>query len=183
MAESYVIGVDFGSDSVRVLIVNTETGENVGQGVACYPRWKAGLYQHPEHSIFRQHPLDYLESLEKCITTALAELTEEQKDHVIGIGVDTTGSTPVPVDKNGTPLALLDEFAENENAMFFLWKDHAAAAEADEINKLFRNNSENDYTKYQGDYSAEWYWAKILYAVRHDEAIRQAAYTWEEHCD
>ena len=66
---------------------------------------------------------------------------------------------------------------------FFLWKDHAAAAEADEINKLFRNNSENDYTKYQGDYSAEWYWAKILYAVRHDEAIRQAAYTWEEHCD
>ena len=97
--------------------------------------------------------------------------------------MDTTGSTPVPVDKNGTPLALLDEFAENENAMFFLWKDHAAAAEADEINKLFRNNSENDYTKYQGDYSAEWYWAKILYAVRHDEAIRQAAYTWEEHCD
>lgn len=183
MAESYVIGVDFGSDSVRALIVNTETGENVGQGVACYPRWKAGLYQHPEYSIFRQHPLDYLESLEKCITTALAELTEEQKDHVIGIGVDTTGSTPVPVDKNGTPLALLDEFAENENAMFFLWKDHAAAAEADEINKLFRNNSENDYTKYQGVYSAEWYWAKILYAVRHDEAIRQAAYTWEEHCD
>ena len=103
MAESYVIGVDFGSDSVRALIVNTETGENVGQGVACYPRWKAGLYQHPEYSIFRQHPLDYLESLEKCITTALAELTEEQKDHVIGIGVDTTGSTPVPVDKNGTP--------------------------------------------------------------------------------
>ena len=100
MAESYVIGVDFGSDSVRALIVNTETGENVGQGVACYPRWKAGLYQHPEYSIFRQHPLDYLESLEKCITTALAELTEEQKDHVIGIGVDTTGSTPVPVDKN-----------------------------------------------------------------------------------
>ena len=66
MAESYVIGVDFGSDSVRALIVNTETGENVGQGVACYPRWKAGLYQHPEYSIFRQHPLDYLESLEKC---------------------------------------------------------------------------------------------------------------------
>lgn len=96
MTESYVIGVDFGSDSVRALIVNTETGENVGQGVACYPRWKAGLYQHPEYSIFRQHPLDYLESLEKCITTALAELTEEQKDHVIGIGVDTTGSTPVP---------------------------------------------------------------------------------------
>lgn len=183
MAESYVIGVDFGSDSVRALVVNTETGENIGQGVAYYPRWKAGLYQHPELSIFRQHPLDYLESLEQCIKGALTGFTEEQKNHIIGIGVDTTGSTPVPVDRNGTPLALLHEFSENENAMFFLWKDHAAAAEADEINNLFRNNSENDYTKYQGDYSAEWYWAKILYAVRHDPSIREAAYTWEEHCD
>ena len=183
MAESYVIGVDFGSDSVRALVVNTETGENIGQGVAYYPRWKAGLYQHPELSIFRQHPLDYLESLEQCIKGALTDFTEEQKNHIIGIGVDTTGSTPVPVDRNGTPLALLHEFSENENAMFFLWKDHAAAAEADEINNLFRNNSENDYTKYQGDYSAEWYWAKILYAVRHDPSIREAAYTWEEHCD
>ena len=183
MAESYVIGVDFGSDSVRALVVNTETGENIGQGVAYYPRWKAGLYQHPELSIFRQHPLDYLESLEQCIKGALTDFTEEQKNHIIGIGVDTTGSTPVPVDRNGTPLALLHEFSENENAMFFLWKDHAAAAEADEINNLFSNNSENDYTKYQGDYSAEWYWAKILYAVRHDPSIREAAYTWEEHCD
>lgn len=183
MAESYVIGVDFGSDSVRALIVNTETGENIGQGVAYYPRWKAGLYQHPEVSIFRQHPLDYLESLEECIKKALADLPDEQKEHIIGIGVDTTGSTPVPVDRNGTPLALSEEFAENENAMFFLWKDHAAASEADEINKLFRNNNESDYTKYQGDYSAEWYWAKILYAVRHDSSIRETAYTWEEHCD
>lgn len=183
MAESYVIGVDFGSDSVRALIVNTETGENIGQGVAYYPRWKAGLYQHPEVSIFRQHPLDYLESLEECIKKALADLPDEQKEHIIGIGVDATGSTPVPVDRNGTPLALSEEFAENENAMFFLWKDHAAASEADEINKLFRNNNESDYTKYQGDYSAEWYWAKILYAVRHDSSIRETAYTWEEHCD
>lgn len=183
MAENYVIGVDFGSDSVRALVVNTETGENMGQGVAYYPRWKAGLYQHPEISIFRQHPLDYLESLENCIKEALTNITEEQKKNIIGIGVDTTGSTPVPVDRNGTPLALLDKFADNENAMFFLWKDHTAASEADEINKLFRDNSENDYTKYQGDYSAEWYWAKILYAVRHDSSIREAAYTWEEHCD
>ena len=183
MAESYVIGVDFGSDSVRALVVNTETGENIGQGVAYYSRWKAGLYQHPELSIFRQHPLDYLESLEACIKKALTDITEKQKNHIIGIGVDTTGSTPVPVDKDGTPLALLDEFSENENAMFFLWKDHSAAAEADEINRLFRNNSENDYTKYQGDYSAEWYWAKILYAVRNDASVREAAYTWEEHCD
>ena len=71
MAESYVIGVDFGSDSVRALAVNTETGENIGQGVAYYPRWKAGLYQHPELSIFRQHPLDYLESLEQCIKRSI----------------------------------------------------------------------------------------------------------------
>lgn len=183
MAESYVIGVDFGSDSVRALVVNTETGENIGQGVAYYPRWKAGLYQHPELSIFRQHPLDYLESLEQCIKGALTDFTEEQKNHIIGIGVDTTGSTPVPVDRNGTPLALLHDPSTERTWHFHSQKIHAAAAEADEINNLFRNNSENDYTKYQGDYSAEWYWAKILYAVRHDPSIREAAYTWEEHCD
>ncbi|MDO4475655.1 MAG: ribulokinase [Lachnospiraceae bacterium] len=184
MSERYVIGVDFGSDSVRALVVDPANGNTLGSGVAFYPRWKAGLYQHPEHSVFRQHPLDYLESLEACIKEALEALTPEQKAAIAGIGVDTTGSTPVPVDENGTPLSLKEEFAENENAMFFLWKDHAAAAEAEELNRVLRQNCAGvDYTKYQGDYSAEWYWAKILYAVRNDQAVREAAYTFEEHCD
>lgn len=183
MVRKYVIGVDFGSDSSRAVVVDTLTGETVGSAMAFYPRWKKGLYQHPELGIFRQHPLDYLEALETCITQALQSLTAEERTHVIGIGVDTTGSTPAPVDAEGTPLALREEFAENENAMFHLWKDHSAFAEAEEINQLFAHGSETDYTRYQGNYCAEWYWAKILHTIRTDERIREAAYTWEEHSD
>lgn len=183
MKESYVIGVDFGSDSVRSLVVNTRTGESVSTATVFYPRWKAGLYQHSEYAIFRQHPLDYLESIEQCIVESVQKLSKEQKELICGIGVDTTGSTPVPVDREGTPLALLEEFRENENAMFHLWKDHSAFAEAEEINTLFKSGSDTDYSAYQGDYSAEWYWAKILHTIRIDESIRKAAYTWEEHSD
>ncbi|MDO5135628.1 MAG: ribulokinase [Eubacteriales bacterium] len=183
MCKKYVIGVDFGSDSSRAVVVDAATGETVGSGEAFYTRWKKGLYQHPELGVFRQHPLDYLEAIESCVTKALQCLDQEEKSHVVGIGVDTTGSTPVPVDREGTPLSLLKEFEENENAMFHLWKDHSAFAEAEEINEIFKNGSEIDYTKYQGNYCAEWYWAKILHAVRADERIREAAYTWEEHSD
>lgn len=183
MGKKFVIGVDFGSDSVRAVVVDTENGAEKGSAAAFYPRWKKGLYQHPEQSIFRQHPLDYLEAIEDCILRALECLTQEERDAVIGIGVDTTGSTPVPVNREGTPLALLPEFMENENAMFHLWKDHSAFTEAEEINGLFKNGSETDYTKYQGDYCAEWFWAKILHTIRGDESVRDAAYTWVEHSD
>ena len=183
MGRKYVIGVDFGSDSSRAIVVDAVTGETVGSGVAFYSRWKQGLYQHPEQGIFRQHPLDYLEAIETCITEALKSLSPEDREQVIGIGVDTTGSTPVPVNREGTPLALLEGFEENENAMFHLWKDHSAFAEAEEINQVFEHGGETDYTKYQGKYCAEWYWAKILHTVRKDEKIRNAAYTWEEHSD
>lgn len=183
MKNNYVIGVDFGSDSVRALVVDTQSGEQIGTATAFYPRWRKGLYQHPEQAVFRQHPMDYLESIEACITGSVRNLSQEQKNQIVGIGVDTTGSTPVPVNREGVPLALLDEFAENENAMFHLWKDHSAFAEAEEINQLFRHNSEVDYSAFQGDYSAEWYWAKILHTVRIDSRVREAAYTWEEHSD
>lgn len=183
MQDKLTIGVDFGSASVRATVVDCRTGRELSCGVAEYPRWKAGRYQHPEDHIFRQHPLDYLESLEACVREALSRLTEEEKQRIVGIGVDTTGSTPAPVDAEGRPLALRAQYAEHENAMFFLWKDHSAAAEADEINRLFTENGEVNYCRYQGAYSAEWYWAKILRCVRTDEAIRRDAYTWVEHCD
>lgn len=183
MENNYVIGVDFGSDSSRAVVVDTETGKTVGSGTAFYSRWKKGLYQHPEQGIFRQHPLDYLEAIESCILEALKPLGPRERSRVLGIGIDTTGSTPAPVNREGTPLALLEEFAEDENAMFYLWKDHSAFAEAEEVNEAFRHGSGTDYTKYQGNYCAEWYWAKILHAVRTDQRIREAAYTWEEHSD
>jgi L-ribulokinase len=141
------------------------------------------LYCNPSASQFRQHPLDYLEGLEKSVKTALKKAGKVVARHVVGISVDTTGSTPVAVDRNGTPLALLPAFAENPNAMFILWKDHTANAEAEEINAL-AHSWETDFTKYVGGiYSSEWFWAKILRTLRVDKQVREAAFSWVEHCD
>jgi len=183
MKNQFVIGVDYGTDSVRALVVNTATGEEVGTAVHYYARWKQGLYCDPASSQFRQHPLDYLEGLQNSIAGALEGVSDEVKQNIVGISVDTTGSTPVAVDQNGTPLALLPEFAENPNGMFILWKDHTANAEAEEINHL-AHHWDTDFTKYVGGiYSSEWFWAKILRTLRVDETIREKAYSWVEHCD
>lgn len=179
----YTIGLDFGSDSVRALIVNVKTGEEVGTAVSYYPRWKEGKYCIPHENQFRQHPLDYVESMQVVVKEALAAAGGEVASQVVGIGVDTTGSTPCPVDKSGTPLALTAGFDENPNAMFHLWKDHTAIKEADEINQLTANESIN-YLQYVGGiYSSEWYWAKIIHTNRQDPSVREAAFTWVEHCD
>lgn len=183
LTNQYTIGIDYGTDSVRALVVNTRTGENAGTAVHYYERWKKGLYCDPAISQFRQHPLDYLEGLENVVKGALAEAAAEVRQNVVGISVDTTGSTPVAVDKKGTPLALLPEFTENPNGMFILWKDHTANAEAQEINQL-AHRWDVDFTKYVGGiYSSEWYWAKILRTLRADESIREKAFSWVEHCD
>ena len=183
MKNQYVIGVDFGTDSVRALLVNAHTGETVGTAVYEYVRWKQGLYCNPARSQFRQHPLDYLDGLEATITGALANAPAGVREQVIGLSIDTTGSTPCAVDETGLPLALHPDMADNPNAMFILWKDHTANAEADEINQL-AHQWPVDYTRYVGGiYSSEWFWAKILHTLRQDEAVRQRAYSWVEHCD
>ncbi len=179
----YVLGLDYGSDSVRALIVNAQNGAEVATHVFYYPRWKKGMYCDPSQSQYRQHPLDYLEGLETAITEALKIAGAEIAQNVVGISVDTTGSTPVAVDRMGTPLSMLPEFAENPNGMFILWKDHTANQEALEINALAHNYA-TDFTKYVGGiYSSEWFWAKILRTLRVDEKVRNAAFSWVEHCD
>lgn len=184
MSDRYVIGVDYGTDSVRAVVVNVRTGKEEATEVAPYKRWSKGMYCDPSKNQFRQHPLDYIEGLEECVRGALAKLPAGTGERVVGIGVDTTGSTPCAVDQNGTPLALTPEFADNPNAMFILWKDHTAVAEAAEINEVARTWGGTDFTKYEGGvYSSEWFWAKILHTLRHDSKVRDAAFSWVEHCD
>lgn len=179
----YTIGVDYGTDSVRSLIVNVQTGEEVASAVFEYPRWKKGLYCDPAKNRFRQHPKDYLEGLEYTITEALKQVPSEIAENVVGLSVDTTGSTPCAVDENGTPLSLTAGFEENPNAMFILWKDHSAVKEADEINEKARQWSV-DFRKYEGGiYSSEWFWSKILHVLREDPGVMRAAFSWVEHCD
>jgi len=180
----YVLGLDFGTDSVRAVVVETGSGKEAANQVARYPRWQQGLYCDPVRNRFRQHPLDYLESMEEAVRGALGQLAKDAGRRVVGIGIDTTGSTPCAVDRQGTPLALAREFRDNPNAMFILWKDHSAVQEAEEVNRLARSWGGTDFTKYEGGiYSSEWFFAKILKTLREDPAVAAAAYSWVEHCD
>ncbi len=179
----YVIGLDYGSDSVRAVLVDTADGRVAAHHVHPYGRWAQGLYCDPAKNQFRQHPLDYLEGLEITVRAVLAACPEAAAQ-VAGIGIDTTGSTPCLVDASGAPLSLAAEFADNPNAMFVLWKDHTAVAEAAEINALAGNWGGIDYTCYEGGvYSSEWFWAKLLHVLREDPALAPRAASFVEHCD
>ena len=182
--DKYTIGIDYGTDSVRTIIVNTGNGEEVANTVFEYPRWKEGKYCDAAKTQFRHHPLDYTEGLVTSVREALKQAPEGVAANVVAITADTTGSTPVAVDKQSNPLALKKEFEENPNAMFILWKDHTSVKEAEEINDLAKNWGGEDYTKYEGGvYSSEWFWAKILHVLREDEKVKHSAYSWVELCD
>lgn len=183
MAIEYVIGLDFGSDSVRSVLVNSNNGKVIDSKVFWYPRWKQGKYCKPEENQFRQHPLDHIEGMEGAIRELIKD-SGIAPEKIKGLCVDTTGSSPIPVNSEGLALSQLPEFSDNPNAMMVLWKDHTAIKEADEINHLAKSWGGEDFTKFVGGiYSSEWFWAKVLHIIREDQSVREAAYSWVEHCD
>ena len=148
--ESYVLGLDYGSDSCRAVLIDAADGSEPGVAVMHYPRWAKGMYCDAGANQFRQHPLDYIEVLEGTVKEAIRQAGAAVAAKVKGIAIDTTGSTPCAVDSQGTPLALKPEFAENPGAMFVLWKDHTAVEEAAAINKLAKSWGGADYTRFEG---------------------------------
>ena len=184
----YSIGLDYGTNSVRGLLVDVRTGEELASRVFPYPRGKAGiLLDARDPDLARQHPQDYLDGARAVIRGVLAEGTASRPgfapSQVIGIGVDTTGSTPIPVDAEGVPLAFRPEFEDNLAAMAYLWKDHTGHAEAAQITALAAQIRPQYLLKCGGTYSAEWYWAKTLRCLHADPDVYDAAYTWVEHAD
>lgn len=187
MSETFVIGLDFGTNSARAIIVNTGNGAEIATSVFNFPSGEKGVVlDNRNPDLARQHPADYLEAVTATVTGALKQATDVPgfaPESVIGIGVDTTGSTPLPVNEAGTPLALLDEFSGNPAAMAWLWKDHTGHAEATEITSTAAKMRPQYLAKCGGAYSSEWFWSKILHCKRTAPEVFDAAYTWVEHAD
>lgn len=185
---AYTIGLDFGTNSVRCVIVDTADGNELATAVYEYPTGQAGIILDPaNHNLARQNPADYIKGIEVTTKDALAQAKKANKnfqpDDIIGIGVDTTGSTPLPIDKDGTPLAMLDEFKDNPNACAWLWKDHTGYAEAAQITELAEKEHPEYLAKCGGTYSSEWFFSKIFHCLRADPKVFDAAYTWVECSD
>ncbi|SDJ16952.1 ribulokinase [Aliiruegeria lutimaris] len=181
--ETCLLGLDFGSDSVRAVVVRAADGEEIASSVADYPRWAEGRFCAPARQQFRQHPADYMEAMVSAVRGALDECGATAP-RIAGIGVDTTGSSPLPVAADGTALALKDGFTTDPDAMCILWKDHTSVAEAEAINELCARGEHENYIKYVGGiYSSEWYWAKILRVGRVNPTVFRAAANWVELCD
>lgn len=183
MEKQYVIGVDFGTDSVRAVLIDATNGTEVTSSVCEYSRWKQGLYCDVRENRFRQHPLDYIEGIEFVIKNCASKIGRKEASCVRAISIDATGSTPVAVDEKGMPLALSGDFKDNPNAMFVLWKDHTSTEEAAHINEVAKDFDVN-YLKYVGGiYSSEWYWAKLLHILKVDNKVRKAIVSWVECSD
>jgi L-ribulokinase len=187
MSAQYTIGLDYGTNSVRALIVNVATGAEVAAAVWTYSHGTQGVILARDPNLARQHPADYVNGAEITIKQALATAKKSVKGfspaQVIGIGVDTTGSTPLPVDKEGQPLAFSKKFASNPAAMAWLWKDHTGVSEAAEITALAKKMRPQYLAKCGGTYSSEWFWSKVLKCLRVAPDVFNAAYSWIELSD
>lgn len=187
MSATFSIGLDYGTNSVRALMVNTTNGREVGTAVWNYEHGTAGVILSRDPNLARQHPADYVKGAEATIRKALADAKRNVRgfkpDQIVGIGVDTTGSTPLPVDANGQPLAFQKKFAKNPAALAWLWKDHTGVAEAAEISELARQIRPQYLAKCGGTYSSEWFFSKILHCLRTAPEVFDAAHSWVELAD
>ena len=184
----YAIGLDYGTNSVRCLIVDVTNGDEVGSNVYGYETGETGIILDPaDHNLARQNPADYVKGIEVTVKAAVTEAKKNvpgfEAYKIIGIGIDTTGSTPLPVDRDGTPLSMLDEFKGNPNACAWLWKDHTGYPEAAEITELAAKEHPEYLARCGGTYSSEWFFSKVLHCLRTAPAVFDAAYSWVECCD
>ncbi len=188
MHQRCALGLDYGTNSCRSLLIDLTTGGELGSAVFPYPSGHAGILLDPaDPHLARQNPQDYLDGLMAIITGAISQAKSSNPAFdpacIIGIGIDTTGSTVIPVDAHGTPLALLPEFDRNPAAHVWLWRDHTSYAEAAEITALAARIRPQYLAKCGGTYSSEWFWSKILHLKRTAPEVFAAAHSFVEHCD
>jgi L-ribulokinase len=182
----FAIGVDYGTNSVRALVVDVADGAEVATHVCNYPSGEAGILLDPKDpNLARQNPADYVEGFFVSVRRAMAAAKRKgvKPDDVVGIGVDTTGSTPIPVDRDGQPLAIQPKFRKQLAAHAWLWKDHTSHVEAAEISAKAAKHKDRYLTKCGGTYSSEWYWSKILHCKRTAPKVFDAAYAFVELAD
>lgn len=185
---AYTIGIDYGTNSVRSIFVRCSDGAEIGTSVFNYPSGELGiLLDSSDHNLARQHPGDYVAGVEASIIEALAEAKEADAefsaDMVIGLGVDSTGSSPIPVDENNQALAVQEPWKGNLNAECWLWKDHTSVKEAATITELAREHRPQYVAKCGNTYSSEWFWSKLWHCLNVDPDLFDAAYSWVELCD
>jgi L-ribulokinase len=187
MPAQFTIGLDYGTNSVRALVVDAADGREVAESVWNYEHGEAGVILARDPNLARQHPADYVQgaeaSVRRALTAAKKKVRGFKAEQVVGIGVDTTGSTPLPVDERGEALALSRRFAKNPAAMAWLWKDHTGVAEAEEITALARKIRPQYLAKCGGTYSSEWFFSKILHCLRTAPEVFDAAVSWMELAD
>ena len=183
----FTLGVDFGTNSVRALVVRCSDGAEFGSRVVDYPSGAQGVLLDPKDGLLaRQHPGDYLFGLEESITGALAEAGRKpdfDPSKVLGIGLDSTGSSPIPVDAQNRPLALSDRWRANLDAQCWLWKDHTGWREAARITELCAKLRPQYIAKCGGIYSSEWFWAKLWHCLNVAPETFNSAFSWVELAD
>jgi L-ribulokinase len=184
---AFTLGIDYGTNSVRALIVRCKDGKEFGSCVVNYPSGTQGVLLDPrDHNVARQHPADYLFGLEKAVKGALAQAKKQpgfSAAKVTGLGVDSTGSSPIPVDASNRALASDKKWAKNLNAQCWLWKDHTGWREAARITELAAQHRPHFIAKCGNTYSSEWFWAKLWHCLQVDPKVFSAAYSWVELCD